>query len=275
MIDRGASIRLFLCGLIAIVLGGCAPTGGDRLNEEKDPHFLTGKSRISSLDYDGAILAFEKALESNPRSAAAHLELGLLYEEKKKRYATAIYHFEKHLDLRPSSNYAEMVNQHIINCKLELARTVSFALVSHQVQDELRRLNSTNALLREQILQHKSELAHQATVFSNRLAAAMMAAVQSQRQSHEALHPISQSPQQVQPPPRRVVEAPPPRRVVEATPRVTLAPARYHSIRPGDTMASIARTNGIRLDDLMAANPGVDPRKLKQGQLIRLPERRN
>ena len=57
------------------------------------------------MDFDGAVAAFENALLSNPKSAAAHLELGLLYEENKSNYAAAIYHYEKHLELGPSRTW--------------------------------------------------------------------------------------------------------------------------------------------------------------------------
>jgi tetratricopeptide (TPR) repeat protein len=268
MIVRRALIGLIVPGLLALFLSGCAPSGETRWNEEKDPHYLTGKGRISSLDFDGAIQAFEKALESNPRSAAAHLELGFLYEEKKKRFATAVYHFEKHLELRPNSVYAEMVNQRVINCKLELARTVSFALVSHQVQDEMRRLNSTNALLRELNSQLRAELIQQAAAFSNRLAALTLAGTSQPQPQRPTPHPPYSSVVERSSPP--AVQQPPTRQP-QAVPLRPAALPRTHVIRRGDTMAHIARINNVRLDMLQAANPGVDPRRLQEGQVIRLP----
>src|SRR5947208_3003657 len=127
--------RLLTLAWLAVWMSGCGPVSDGPTDEEKDPHFLSGKSRLSSMDYDGAIAAFENALISNPKSASAHFELALLYEEKKTDYAAAIYHFERHLELRPESNMAETVKQHVLACKLELAKTVPFALVNRQVQD--------------------------------------------------------------------------------------------------------------------------------------------
>ncbi|MBL8910480.1 MAG: D-alanyl-D-alanine carboxypeptidase family protein [Archangium sp.] len=43
------------------------------------------------------------------------------------------------------------------------------------------------------------------------------------------------------------------------------------TIRRGDTMFAIARKNGLSLDRLRKANPGVNPRALRVGQRIRLP----
>src|SRR5215470_11831920 len=92
--------------VLGLVLSGCVPSASQS-DEEKEPHFLAGKSRVNSMDYQGAIESFEKALEVNPRSGAAHFEAGLLYEKYKQDYAAAIYHFDRFLEQRPKSDYAE------------------------------------------------------------------------------------------------------------------------------------------------------------------------
>ena len=53
------------------------------------------------MDYQGAIQAFEESLEANPHSAAAHFELGWLYDEKESDPAAAIYHYQQYLKLSP------------------------------------------------------------------------------------------------------------------------------------------------------------------------------
>lgn len=45
----------------------------------------------------------------------------------------------------------------------------------------------------------------------------------------------------------------------------------YYTIAPGDTMYSIARFFNVSLDDLLEANPGVDPDNLRVGQIICIP----
>lgn len=42
-------------------------------------------------------------------------------------------------------------------------------------------------------------------------------------------------------------------------------------IKGGDSLAKIARAQGVSLADLQSVNPGVDPNKLKIGQKIKLP----
>jgi LysM repeat protein len=44
-----------------------------------------------------------------------------------------------------------------------------------------------------------------------------------------------------------------------------------YTVKSGDSLAKIARANGVSLADLKAANPDVDPKRLKIGQKINLP----
>jgi len=90
MTVRSACFGSLLLLVGGLTLSGCLPSGQSPVDEEKESHFLAGKSRVSELDYKGAIEAFEKALEVNPRSAAANFELALLYEKRGTEPATAI-----------------------------------------------------------------------------------------------------------------------------------------------------------------------------------------
>lgn len=44
-----------------------------------------------------------------------------------------------------------------------------------------------------------------------------------------------------------------------------------YSVKSGDTLATIAERFGVSLEDLLAANPGIDPRTLQTGDTVRLP----
>src|SRR6266568_1505465 len=145
-----------LCGALLLLggltLSGCLPTGQSAVDEEKEPHFLAGKSRASELDSKGAMEAFEKALEVNPRSAAAHFELALLYEKKGTEPAAAIYHYEQYLRLRPGAENADiLVKPHILACKQELARTVSLGAVTERQQHEFEHLAEENQRLKTEV----------------------------------------------------------------------------------------------------------------------------
>lgn len=44
-----------------------------------------------------------------------------------------------------------------------------------------------------------------------------------------------------------------------------------YTIRSGDTLADVAERFGVSLDDLLAANPGINPSALQTGDTVRLP----
>lgn len=48
-------------------------------------------------------------------------------------------------------------------------------------------------------------------------------------------------------------------------------PTRRYRIRKGDTISRIAKREGVKSGDILAVNPGLDPRKLRPGQHIHLP----
>lgn len=45
----------------------------------------------------------------------------------------------------------------------------------------------------------------------------------------------------------------------------------FYTIQTGDSLFAIARKFGVSLDDLLEANPGVDPQRLTVGQVICIP----
>ena len=54
------------------------------------------------------------------------------------------------------------------------------------------------------------------------------------------------------------------------TPTVT-CPGPTYTIRPGDTLFSLARTLGFSVQAILAANPGINPNALQVGQILGLP----
>jgi hypothetical protein len=139
-------VGLFRTGLLllaGLVLSGCLPSApGD---EEKEPYYLAGKSRVSTMDFNGAI-GPSKAVEVNPKSAPAHFELGWLYDQKEPDPAAAIYHYERYLKLLPNSGKEEMVKTRILACKQQLAQTVSLGPVTERQQREFENLRKRTSV---------------------------------------------------------------------------------------------------------------------------------
>ena len=46
---------------------------------------------------------------------------------------------------------------------------------------------------------------------------------------------------------------------------------RTHTVVAGETAVRIARHYGISLDALLAANPGLEPRRMRVGQILNIP----
>jgi tetratricopeptide (TPR) repeat protein len=236
--------------LFLVFVSGCIP-GDTRLDEEKDPHFQRGRNLVSSQDYKGAVDEFEKALETNPRSAAAHFELGCLYDTQLKDYAAAIYHYQRHLQLEPDSEHAALVKERIRGCKQQLADS-EFPLPNNQnLQRTVDRLNAENMALKQQL-----------DVLHTQLAAASRAAYAAPPPASEPLH--------YAPEPSRYAVAP---RL--ETPRASgsfpAARPRIHIVRSHETIHSIAAQYGVKPSAILAANPHTDPRRLRVGQSLNLP----
>lgn len=259
--------RLTCCALLlmAAVLAGCGPGSQSQLDEEKEPHFLAGKSRVNSLDYQGAIESFEKALTANPYSASAHFELACLFENREPDPAAAIYHYQKYLALKPKAENAEIVRQHIMSCKQDLARTVSLGPISEKQQHDLERLLEENKRLTDENRRLGQELAEVKTLPAGR--------------------PVVQTNSSPSPGPAPAADAGKtalahdlsrgnrPRSEGGATQSQagTMSAARTHTVKPGETPTMIARRYGIRLEALLAANPKLEPRRLKVGQTLAIP----
>ena len=59
--------------------------------------------------------------------------------------------------------------------------------------------------------------------------------------------------------------------IPETIPAAAMSEGGEHKIAKGDTLATVAKKHGVSLKALEAANPGVDSRKLKIGQMIKIP----
>lgn len=262
MTSLAAVLRLFLLLTLGLWIAGCTRIPDSEADDRTNPDFLKGTRRLNEMDYKGAVEAFERALLRNPRSAASHWELGLLYEQKLNDYASAIYHYQKHLGLLPNSNVKEMVRERIASCRLELARSVSFSLVNQQVQAGLDRLTSENASLRHQVEQLKAQLAGASNVIAP-----------------APVFPTAPATNEIQPA-KPAVALPADRLEGTNKPAAGLtnvvsparAVVRTHLVRPGETPFRIAQKYGLTVEQLLRANPGLVPQKMRAGQSINIPQ---
>jgi LysM repeat protein len=246
-------MTVLVCGL---VLCGCNPPGQGAADEEKEPQFLIGRSRVNAMNFVGAIEAFELALEKNPQSAAAHFELGWLNAEKESDPAAAIYHYQKYLKLRPSASNAETIKDHIFRLKQDLAKGVLPVPASNELQNQLEQVTEENRRLNEELDRLKAR-AVTALPPVNRLSPHPQVARTNPPVQLVQSRATSQSPAAVAP-----------RQVASSN-----TPHRQHRILAGDTPSSIARRYNVRLESLLAANPALNPRRLRVGENLVIPAR--
>ncbi len=264
MTFRAAFFHRALCLLACLVLGGCLPSGSGPLDEEKEPHFLAGKSRISTLDYKGAIECFEKALQVNPQSASAHFELAWLFDQKEMEPASAIYHYEHYLKLRPNAGNVDLAKQRIMVCKQALAETVSLGPVTEKMQRQFEQVTEENKRLTDQNKQLLEELGKWSGY------AARLQALTNQ--------PGAQPAAPLRAPPATILTQTPAAVVAQSTPAsasgapsISSTASRTHVVKLGETPIFIAKKYGVKLEALLAANPNLDPRRLRVGQTLRIP----
>jgi LysM repeat protein len=238
------------CSVLILLMSclGCFP-GDSHLDEEKDPHFQRGRNLVSGQDFKGAVDEFEKALETNPRSAAAHFELGWLYDTKINDYAAAIYHYEKHLQLAQDSERVQLVRERIRGCKQELANSEFPLPNSQNLQRQVDSLTAENMSLKQQLEAFKNQASAPSTF-------------------------VPSAPSVSSPNPPRPVTAPTPGPESSRSKETSATPtsrARYHVVKPRETITSIAAQYHLRAAALLAANPHTDPRHLRVGQSLNLP----
>jgi tetratricopeptide (TPR) repeat protein len=249
-LSRGALLLL-----ASLALGGCLRSAPNQSDEEKESHFLLGRSRVSAMDYPGAIESFGKALEVNPRSGAAHFELACLLEKRESDPAAAIYHYQEYLKLRPKAENADTINQHILALKQELAKTVSLGPVSERQQREFERLAEENRRLTEEVEKWRAYALRLQALTNQTVAGAPV--------------PRAAKPAAANPPPASFA--------LQASasggsaPSATMALQQTHTVKAGETAATIARKYGVRLESLHAANPRLDLRRIHAGQTINIP----
>ncbi len=276
--------RVLILLPVCLLLAGCDGFWGDG-DDAKNALLTEAQAKKNQQDYAGAIALLEKALEANPHLARAHWELGLIYYQSTPEVqdaAAAIYHFRKLLQIDPNWKQAESVTNLINTCKLELAKTAplgppttaSERLVA-QLTASLQKVTVSAQQLTAEKLQLQDALGRTQGQLQQAAAEnAQLRALVQRLQTPPT--PIPQPGAQTNAPPVRpapsagnlspLAATPPRGQGINPAP-----PPRVYRVKPGDSLSSIARAHGVKLADLMAANPGVEPRRLKVGAELKLP----
>lgn len=247
---------LIFAVFLSAALSGCLP-GHSSADEEKEPHFVLGQSRVNAMDYQGAIEAFQESLEVNPRSAQAHYQLAMLYDTKVPDPAAAIYHYREYLKFDPDAPNASIVKQRIEACKQQLAADVLALPSASATQQQLEKLIAENRQLQDEVNKWRAYFADQK-------------AQENRRQQNST---VTQTPNSL---PKNTPVVPIQNRTETVRPTMFVTPlpqprSRTHTVVSGETAMAICRRYGIKLNALRAANPGVNLNRIRVGQILHLP----
>ena len=249
--------------LLGLVLAGCAPNEPSAGDDEKEPHFVLGKSRVNAMDYPGAAEAFQESLEVSPHSAPAHYQLACLYDTKISDPAAAIYHYQEFLRLDPKTEIADLIRRRVDGCKQQLATDVLQLPSAPAAQQQLEKLVEKNRALQEQVDRLNASLAALQAAAKNNPPPAQNNFASPPQNGGYTYEDGTAPPANQAKGGMKITPLPP----IKAKP----VKPHTHVVTSRETLASIARNAGVSLNSLQAANPGVNPKKLRVGQTVNLP----
>ncbi|MCS7047733.1 MAG: LysM peptidoglycan-binding domain-containing protein [Verrucomicrobiae bacterium] len=233
----------------AILVIGCYQVG-ETANTElaQNPYARRAKEAIQNRNFAAAAELYRKALRVNPDLAGAHLELGLLYDDKLGDPIAAIYHYRCFLELRPDSPKRALVEDFIERAKLNLLTKLGPVVPNAPPaawQTEKAVLLEQNAALQARVLELERQLADVSALA-------------------RTVPVVEQLPRPVSPP------------VASAATIPEAGSPRIHTVQPRDTLQSLAlRYYGSRSEwtKIYAANRHHLASKddLKIGQQLIIP----
>ena len=265
-------------GLAAmILLSGCELWHRANPDERREANFVAAYNYNLQGAYDDAVAAYNRAIEANPNNAAAHWDLGFLYQDKFHDYVLSIYHFRRCQQIKKRRHEKEADDPTIENAirqgQIQLAIQFASAFGQQQSQTQLDDLKRRNAELEATIKELKLRLAAAQSPESS------IPSGSDPVPSATPSLPARVAPSNPAPAPARSSGTSTPQKETPVRSNTTSrsapvpSPVHTHVVRSGDTMATIARKYGVTTAQLQSANRNVDPRKLKPGQSLTIPDR--
>jgi tetratricopeptide (TPR) repeat protein len=146
MVGRIILITSFLLS-IAFLSQGCSGSTA-RLDRSELESAAAQKASefVKAGQPDKAAEVLKEAIESGPRMARLHLELGVILHESLKDYLGAAYHYRKYLELRTDTQKRALIENRI-KAALKLLAAGLAGTESAEVPEKLRELEKENGEL--------------------------------------------------------------------------------------------------------------------------------
>jgi tetratricopeptide (TPR) repeat protein len=259
---RAPAVILLAAAVLSGAGCGSRSAALDRRDEDH-PLMRRALARKQANDVDDAIRLYHEALAHRPDLARAHLELGLLYDQKKEDYVRAVHHYERYIEMRPATEKKDYIEGLVRYARLSFAASLPDR-PSGSVQ-RIADLMKENRLLRERVSELLQELDEERTKVRTLASGAGTAG-----------GPPAPAPGPAGGAPAGAAAALAPPR---PDPPLPPDPARTYAVRPGDTLSTIAAAvYGDRRawERIYEANRDqlAQPGSLKPGQVLVIPKQR-
>jgi LysM repeat protein len=166
--------------------------------------------------------------------------------------------------LDPNAGNAEVIRQRIESCKQELAADVLPMPGAPAAQKQINQLIEENQRLQDEVNKWRAYYASQMAAKNQAATSAVPGSIGPQTPANPVL------PQSGQAVSTAAGNSDEDHSTHPATATAPTTP-RTHTVVAGETAIRIARHYGITLDALLAANPGLEPRRMRVGQILNIP----
>jgi tetratricopeptide (TPR) repeat protein len=257
--------------LTLMLAAGCVPPPGAGDQSQAERYYNAGRSRIERQDFKGAVSAFEQALQADPGMIEAHFDLATVFDSELEAPAKALYHYVRVLELNPAFHGADLISNHLAAVKIKIAQDSLPGIPSPLLEKEIDRLQGELDALRnehQRVLAMNSELNRQLASLRPTPGGGFVS-------PPEGALPEPHSPR------LRTVPVESPRSTTLADVRGGSLPesgagegssrTRTHVIQSGETLYALGRRFGVSVDEIIAANPGLNRNSYAAGTSIVIP----
>ena len=278
-----------------LLLTGCRPSIAEREARDRElPLFQQANAAEQQGKLDDAIRLYNETLLANPRAASAHLSLALLQQEYAQDFISAIYHYQRYLDLQPGSDKEDMakgrkklseqfLTQQLMRTHGDAADAVHKRLMQEietfknqiiSLQSQKTALDRENASLQVTVKNQESEIARLKRL-NERLATPEPATQKTTPPKRTEIPDISNEKTAPRPAPTpsipTITPTPPP---PPASPAPATTP-RTHVVQPGETLYRIAERyygDTAKWTQIRDANQALlNDGRLRVGQTLVIP----